>query len=91
MIKTSRQLFAQNGYSGTTTQEIADAAGISTTLIFQHFTSKEKLFEAGIKASYGRQPLKERLNGRLRNDVDEEVFRTIAAHNFHYAHEPQGR
>ncbi len=60
-------------------------------MIFQHFTSKEKLFEAVIKASYGRQPLKEKLNGRLPTDVDDEVFRTIAAHNFRYAREPQGR
>lgn len=91
IIEIARQLFAENGYSGTTTQEIADAAGISNTLIFQHFSSKEKLFEAVIQASYGKRPLQEALDGRLQTDGDEEICHAIAAQNFHYARETEGR
>jgi len=84
-------MFAENGYGGTTTQDIAEAAGISHTLIFQHFSSKEKLFEAITEAWKGKEPLKQALNGQLQSDGEEEVCHAIASHNFSYARAPEGR
>lgn len=91
IIDTARRLFAQRGFSGTTTQEIADAAGISNTLIFQHFGSKEKLFEAVIQASYGMQSITDVLDGQAPSEGDENICRSLAAHNFAFAHETEGR
>lgn len=91
IIMTSRKLFAEKGYSGTTTQEIADAADISTTLIFQHFATKEKLFEAVIEASYGKENLREELLDWLQSDGDSEICRQIAEHNFGFANTSDGR
>lgn len=91
IIRTASRMFARNGYSGTTTQDIAEAAGISHTLIFQHFSSKEKLFEAIIENWKGKEPLKQALNGQLQSDSEEEVCHAIAEHNFRYARVPEGQ
>lgn len=46
IIKAVRRVFADKGFDGTTTRELADAAGISEGLLFKHFPSKEALFTA---------------------------------------------
>jgi AcrR family transcriptional regulator len=50
IIKAVRRVFAEKGFDGTTTRELADAAGVSEALLFKHFPTKEALFCA-IKAS----------------------------------------
>src|SRR4029077_19181515 len=37
-------LFSRKGFSGTTTRELAEAAGISEALLFRHFPSKQLLY-----------------------------------------------
>lgn len=39
-------LFSRRGFSGTTTREIAKAAGVNEALIFRHFARKEDLYAA---------------------------------------------
>ncbi len=46
IIKAVRKLFAEKGFHGTTTKELADAAGISEALLFKHFPTKEALYSA---------------------------------------------
>src|SRR4051794_11775074 len=41
-----RQVFAAKGFHGTTTRELAAAAGVSEALLFKHFPTKEALFSA---------------------------------------------
>lgn len=38
-------LFARKGFHGTTTKDLAEAAGVSEALIFSHFPSKEDLYK----------------------------------------------
>ena len=38
--------FSRKGFVGTTTKEIAAAAGVAEVTLFRHFASKERLFEA---------------------------------------------
>jgi AcrR family transcriptional regulator len=38
-------LFAEKGYAGTTTREIAERAAVSETLLFRHFGGKAALFD----------------------------------------------
>lgn len=40
------RLFAEKGFRGTTTKEIAAAAGVNEALIFRHFATKEELYAA---------------------------------------------
>src|SRR5438105_15450137 len=46
IIKAVRKLFAEKGFHGTTTRELADAAGVSEALLFKHFPNKEALYSA---------------------------------------------
>jgi len=39
-------LFSQRGFRGTTTKEIAQAAGISEAMVFRHFATKQELYSA---------------------------------------------
>lgn len=40
------RLFSQHGFRGTTTKEIAQAAGVSEAMVFRHFATKEELYSA---------------------------------------------
>src|SRR5438105_6003337 len=46
IIRAVRHLFANKGFSGTTTRELAEVAGVSEALLFRHFPTKEALFAA---------------------------------------------
>jgi AcrR family transcriptional regulator len=48
VLDAARELFAEQGYGGTTTREIAAAAGVSSRLIFSHFENKATLFEQAV-------------------------------------------
>src|SRR4029453_3379578 len=41
-----RGVFADKGFDGTTTRELAKAAGVSEALLYKHFPSKESLYAA---------------------------------------------
>lgn len=43
---TAMRLFSERGFRGTTTKEIAQAAGVSEAIIFRHFATKEDLYSA---------------------------------------------
>jgi AcrR family transcriptional regulator len=42
--------FAEKGFDGTTTRELARAAGVSEALLYKHFPSKESLYVAMLDA-----------------------------------------
>jgi TetR/AcrR family transcriptional regulator, transcriptional repressor of aconitase len=45
VVAAAVPLFARKGFAGTTTKELAEAAGISEALLFRHFPSKKHLYE----------------------------------------------
>lgn len=46
IVKASMTLFARKGFAGTTTRELARAAGVSEALIFRLFPTKRALYAA---------------------------------------------
>ncbi len=46
LVAAARPLFAQRGYSGVGTEEIARAAGVTRGALYHHFDGKRELFEA---------------------------------------------
>jgi len=46
IVRAVRHLFAMKGFAGTTTRELADAAGVSEALLYRHFPTKEDLYVA---------------------------------------------
>lgn len=65
IIDAATQLFAHQGYHGTTTREIADLADMSENTLFRQFGGKEDIFWAA---------LREGLSGlHLRKDVVDSI------------------
>ena len=46
LIEVAIDLFSRKGFKGTTTREIAAAAGVTEAIIFRHFETKEHLYTA---------------------------------------------
>ena len=46
LLDTATELFAERGYSKTTTAQLAKAAGVTEPIIYRHFESKRELFIA---------------------------------------------
>jgi TetR/AcrR family transcriptional regulator len=46
IVEAAVALFSQKGFRGTTTKEIAEAAGCSEATIFKHFATKHELYSA---------------------------------------------
>ena len=49
LLDTAARVFTEGSYRGTTTAEIARAAGISEPIIYRHFASKRDLYMATIE------------------------------------------
>ncbi len=48
LIETAIRLFSEGSYRGTTTAEIARAAGVSEPILYRHFASKRDLYLAAL-------------------------------------------
>jgi AcrR family transcriptional regulator len=46
ILKTAIDLFSRKGFAGTTTKEIARAAGVSEAMVFRHFAKKTDIYDA---------------------------------------------
>jgi AcrR family transcriptional regulator len=48
LIETAIRVFSEGSYRGTTTAEIARAAGVSEPILYRHFASKRELYLAAL-------------------------------------------
>jgi TetR/AcrR family transcriptional regulator len=82
LIQVAIRLFSQKGFRGTTTKEIALAAGINEAMIFRHFPTKDDLYAAILDFKASESPVEEwldelRQSGTQRDD--EALFRAVAS------------
>ncbi|HEX3861557.1 MAG TPA: helix-turn-helix domain-containing protein [Stellaceae bacterium] len=61
IVSAAVPLFARKGFAGTTTRELAEAAGISEALLFRHFPSKQSLYREILQLGCEGDPALERL------------------------------
>jgi AcrR family transcriptional regulator len=61
IVAAAVPLFARKGFAGTTTKELAEAAGISEALLFRHFPSKKNLYGEILRLGCEGDPTLERL------------------------------
>src|SRR5260370_21398503 len=61
IVAAAVPLFARKGFTGTTTKELAEAAGISEALLFRHFPSKKNLYGEILRLGCEGDPALERL------------------------------
>ena len=81
IIDTALTLFAEKGFASTRTREIAEAAGISETLIFQHFKTKDDLIRSSLAVLFHPHPISGDLKKYLQQTNDDRgFFRTVALH-----------
>lgn len=74
-------LFSQKGFRGTTTKEIAQAAGVNEAIIFRHFATKRDLYTAimDCKANSAENQAKEQaLQEAMGTCDDRSLFETVA-------------
>jgi len=54
LVETAIRLFTEGSYHGTTTAEIARAAGVSEPILYRHFASKRDLYLASLEHVWAR-------------------------------------
>lgn len=52
LLETASRLFSEGSYRGTTTAEIARAAGVTEPVLYRHFDSKRDLYLACLDAAW---------------------------------------
>ncbi len=72
ILSTAAKLFAQQGYEGTKTSQIAREAGVNEAIIFRHFTNKEELYWAVLSEISTSNRWSERLKAILSQDIRPE-------------------
>jgi AcrR family transcriptional regulator len=78
IVDAAAQLFARQGYHGTSTREIAQHAGISENTIFRYFPAKEDLFWAALNSRFSVLELRgDLVNGFLVSDEPQVVLPLI--------------
>ena len=81
ILRVAIQLFSQRGFSGTTTKEIARAAGVSEAMVFRHFANKEELYSALLDHKACNRTVqnpREELDEKIKAKDDFGVFYTMA-------------
>jgi AcrR family transcriptional regulator len=81
ILSVAVRLFSQRGFGGTTTKEIAQAAGVSEAMVFRHFATKQELYTAILdhKACSGDSLNPEEMVAEaLKQKDDRGVFEKLA-------------
>jgi AcrR family transcriptional regulator len=81
ILRVAVTLFSQRGFGGTTTKEIAQAAGVSEAMVFRHFATKQELYSAILdhKACSGDSMNPEQMVAEaLKQKDDQAVFERLA-------------
>jgi AcrR family transcriptional regulator len=79
LIDISMKLFAEQGFDGTSTREIAEAAGVTEAIIFRHFRTKEDLYWAVLADRVERRGRNRRIRELLESGEDfRDVLLAIA-------------
>jgi AcrR family transcriptional regulator len=86
IVAVAADLFSQKGFSGTTTKEIADGAGVSEAIIFRHFSTKRDLYHAIIdyKTRQSSQDMQAELEEAAARNNDREFFRILATRKLEF-------
>jgi TetR/AcrR family transcriptional regulator len=81
LLDTALNVFSQKGFNGTTTKEIATAAGVTEAIIFRHFPTKQALYQAVLESGMACGDF-EKWMAEAQSCMDQEddlgLFRAIA-------------
>src|SRR6478672_5650866 len=80
LLETALDFFSRKGYGGTTTKEIAAAAGVTEAIIFRHFPTKADLYNAVLDYHHDSSALADcvaEFTRHIEADDDEALFRAL--------------
>jgi TetR/AcrR family transcriptional regulator len=79
LLDAALNVLSRKGFKGTTTKEIAAAAGVAEAVIFQHFPSKEALYNAVLELNLGafKTGQAEAIRACMERGDDEGLIRTL--------------
>jgi len=88
IIKAAIEVFARNGFRGTTTRDLAAHAEVNEAIIFRHFNTKQELYRAILeqKLTQGQDARCEEGQNHAPTVTDEEFFENFG-HQFLIRHE----
>ena len=83
IIEAAAGLFAEKGFRGVTTRELAQAVGVSEPVLYQHFQTKRDIYEAIVESKSCQmqsrfQPLLDAVSNYQRDD--RTILSDIAGH-----------
>jgi AcrR family transcriptional regulator len=80
LLEVAASIFAERGYHGTTTAELARAAGVTEPILYQHFPGKQALFITLIEM-VGDEVLRAWTESLAAIDSPRERLRALLASN----------
>lgn len=81
ILDVAMRTFSESGFRGTTTREIAQAAGVSEAMVFRHFANKDELYTAIIDRKACNKKMLDSLaslDEKMAAKDDYQVFYTMA-------------
>ncbi len=80
IVRQAVRLFAERGFRGATTRELAAAAGVTEPVLYTHFRTKRELYEAiiEVKSCEGRDRLAALAGSHLEAGDDRGFFESLA-------------
>lgn len=79
LLEVAAHLFADQGVDGTSTKDLARAAGVSPALLYHYFPSKEELMLAVVEHADFTPRLREVLQDAREGDIREVLPRMLRA------------
>ncbi len=73
IVEAAVHLFARQGFSGTSTREIARLADVNEASLFRHFPSKQELFWAALQSRLQRLRIPKELQNGLSQQAKPEL------------------
>ncbi|HUK87883.1 MAG TPA: TetR/AcrR family transcriptional regulator [Terriglobales bacterium] len=74
IMQVAMELFARQGFNGTTTRQIADRAGVNEAIVFRHFPRKDDLYWSVIEDKCRVSGRRKRLEHQLREGGDDRAL-----------------
>ncbi|MFW5735623.1 MAG: TetR/AcrR family transcriptional regulator [Oceanidesulfovibrio sp.] len=87
ILEAALDEFADKGFNGARTKKIARRAGISETLIYQHFATKEALYHAAHDHLYSLHPMHDDMRDPMASNDDAALLEAVALHMLHHSRE----
>lgn len=88
ILTVASRLFAQHGYHGTTTREIADGVGIRQPSLFHHFGSKAAIMQALLEHDLSTAVRRAERTARITAPAGVRLYRYLVDDVEHVARSP---